>query len=191
MIFIAKQNTEQLYNNLGNRLKYFIAKSVRDKMQAEDILHDVFIKIHNNIDAVKDQTKIESWIFQITRNAITDYYRKNKPQDEQYEELITGAEEYTEDSHSKASIGLKEFVEQLPAMYRDAILLTEYEELTQKQLAEKMGISLSGAKSRVQRGKKMLRDLLFQCCHFEYDIYGTVIDYNKHCCCCGGSKKIK
>lgn len=181
-------NTEQLYNNLGKQLKYFISKRVNDPSTAEDILHDVFIKIHNNIETVKNLSKIENWIFQITRNAIIDYYRKNKIHFEIEDESIPVEEHDDDDSHKKASSGITEFVNELPEIYRDAILLTEYSGLTQKQLAEKMGISLTGAKSRVQRGRKMLKDLLLKCCHFEHDVYGTVIDYCKVCCCCQGNK---
>jgi RNA polymerase sigma-70 factor, ECF subfamily len=187
---MQSKNIEQLYNKLGSQLKYFIGKRVNDPMITEDILHDVFIKIHNNIGTVKDESKIESWIYQITRNAIIDYYRINKNHSELEEELIPVEESEEEnDSHRNASIGLTEFIQDLPKIYRDAILFTEFEGLTQKQLAERLGISLTGAKSRVQRARIMLKDLLFQCCHFEYDIYGTVIDYCKLCCCCEESKK--
>lgn len=183
-------STEQLYKKLGGQLKYFIVQRVGDPVIAEDILHDVFIKIHTNINSLRNAGKLESWIFQITRNAIIDYYRQKKQHIEIEEEEVAFKEEDEENTmHSKASDGLFSMVEELPEIYRDAIILTEYQGLTQKQLAERMNISLTGAKSRVQRARKMLYDLLLQCCHFEYDKYGTVIDYSKACCCCA-SKKI-
>ncbi len=81
---------------------------------------------------------------------------------------------------------INHFIEQLPEPYREAITLTELQGMKQKDLAVKLGISLSGAKSRVQRARKMLKDLFFECCHFEFDRYGTVIDYHPiACCCCG------
>ncbi|MGE5353063.1 MAG: sigma factor, partial [Acidobacteriota bacterium] len=58
-------NTGQLYDKLGNQLKYFIGKRVSDPVVVEDILHDVFIKIHNNIHLLKNSSKLESWVFQI------------------------------------------------------------------------------------------------------------------------------
>jgi RNA polymerase sigma-70 factor, ECF subfamily len=181
--------TEQLYNKLGIRLKYFIRQRVPDSMIAEDILHDVFIKIHNNINSLKNPVKMESWVFKVTRNAIIDHYRKNKIHVEIDDDSVPlKEEEENSDDHKKASEGLTEMVEELPVIYRDAILLTEYQGLTQKQLSEKMNISLTAAKSRVQRAKKMLRKILLQCCHFEYDKYGTVIDYCKACCCCSSKK---
>ena len=75
-------------------------------------------------------------------------------------------------------------IELLPEDYREAILLTEYHGLTQQQMAERLGISLPAAKSRVQRGKKLLRELLLACCHFQFDRQGKVIDYYPRCQCC-------
>jgi RNA polymerase sigma-70 factor (ECF subfamily) len=72
----------------------------------------------------------------------------------------------------------------LPEHYRQALLLTEYQGLTQEQLAERLGISLSGAKSRVQRAREKLRDMLLRCCHFEFDRRGRIVDYYQRCCCC-------
>ena len=74
----------------------------------------------------------------------------------------------------------------LPEPYREALLLTEFGGLSQQQLADQLGISLSGAKSRIQRARKKIRDDLLTCCHFEFDRYGRVVDYWEHCCCCAG-----
>jgi RNA polymerase sigma-70 factor (ECF subfamily) len=64
----------------------------------------------------------------------------------------------------------------LPEPYRDAVVLTELEGLTQRELANRLGISLSGAKSRVQRGRAQLKQMLDECCTFEFDRRGKVID---------------
>ncbi|MGE5430110.1 MAG: RNA polymerase sigma factor SigZ [Syntrophomonadaceae bacterium] len=182
-------DTGQLYYKLGSQLKYFIVQRVGDSAAAEDILHDVFIKIHNSINSLKDTSRLESWVFQITRNTIIDFYRQKKQHIEIDEDLVPyDAEDEEDGTHKRASSGLFSMVEELPEIYRDAILLTEYQGLTQKELASRMNISLTGAKSRVQRARKMLRDMLLQCCHFEYDKYGTVIDYSKICCCCSSQK---
>ena len=81
----------------------------------------------------------------------------------------------------------------MPEKYKQAIILTEYEGLTQK-LAEKLGLSLSGAKSRVQRARLKLKELLLNCCHFELDRFGNILEYHhksKACnfCSDGSAKK--
>ncbi|MCB0490693.1 MAG: RNA polymerase sigma factor SigZ [Cyclobacteriaceae bacterium] len=189
MKHIEKSVTEHLYKAMSSPLKHFIESRVKNSSIADDILHEVFIKIHNRIDTLKDPAKVESWIFQITRNAIIDHFRKDKGHVDVVEEDLQESDDDEEDLHKQASAGLTERVYQLPDIYKQAILLTTYEGLSQKQLAEKMNISLTGAKSRVQRARKMLKDMLLECCHFDYDRYGTVIDFHKACCCCASGKK--
>ncbi|MDH7605449.1 MAG: RNA polymerase sigma factor SigZ [Melioribacter sp.] len=188
--------TEELYKKFSKKLKLFIGKRVSNQIEINDILHEVFIKIHNNIVTLKNSEKLESWIYQITRNTIIDYYRSNKTEKEviSFEEdnnaVNKGNEEgvlkfIEENPHKRIAKGLKEFIDQLPGIYKEAIKLIEYEGLTQRQMAERLEISLSNAKSRVQRGRKILKELLMQCCHFDFDKYGTIIDYHEiHCCCC-------
>ncbi len=188
--------TEELYRKFSKKLKLFIGKRVNYPADIDDILHEVFIKIHNNIGTLKNSEKLESWVYQITRNTIIDYYRSKKSETEgiSFEEennaVNKGKEEAVlkfieENPHKRIAKGLKEFIDQLPGIYKEAITLTEYEGLTQKQMAERLGISLSNAKSRVQRGRKILKELLMQCCHFDFDKYGTILDYHEiQCCCC-------
>lgn len=85
-------------------------------------------------------------------------------------------------------IDLKPAVEQmlqsLPEPYREALRLTEYDGLTQAEAAERLGISLSGAKSRVQRAREKLRQMLLECCHLEFDRRGKIIECQPRCACC-------
>src|SRR2546423_8933278 len=80
--------------------------------------------------------------------------------------------------------GIKVMVDSLPADYREALYLTEYQGLTQRELAERLGLSFSGAKSRVQRAREKLKQMLLECCHFELDRRGHVIDYQPRCAYC-------
>lgn len=184
------QAIEALYTSFSARLKQFILKRVHDEAAAEDILQDVFLKIHTGIDSLKDESKVESWIYQIARNAIIDFYRNKRttlPND-QMPDIPDEIEELT--AAERLTPSVREFVEQLPEPYREALKLVEYEGISQKELAERIGISFSGAKSRVQRARAMLRDLLMQCCHFEFDQYGTIIDYHPIACsCCSETRK--
>lgn len=176
--------SEALYRTFQERLRRFILKRVNDAAAADDILQDVFLKIHTRADSLQDETKVESWIFQITRNTIVDHYRvrgKTEPLDDS----IDLPDDVSDDDPStRLAPSVRSFINQLPGQYRDALLLVEYEGISQKELAERLDISFSGAKSRVQRARAMLRDLLMQCCHFEFDQFGTIIDYHPHTCCC-------
>jgi len=68
-------------------------------------------------------------------------------------------------------------MQRLPQKYLEALELYEFQGLSQKELSEKLGISYSGAKSRVQRGRKKLKYLLEGCCHIESDRYGNIVDF--------------
>jgi RNA polymerase sigma-70 factor, ECF subfamily len=77
----------------------------------------------------------------------------------------------------------------LPDGYRRAIELTDLEGLTQAAAAERLGLSLPGAKSRVQRGRARLKDMLLRCCEIETDRRGRVIAFEARdgegCASCG------
>ena len=79
--------SEKLWETFNIPLQQFIRRRVRDQHSAEDILQDVFLKIHLRIDTLHSQERIASWIYQITRNAIADYYRAQRPTAELAETL--------------------------------------------------------------------------------------------------------
>ncbi|MEP7284596.1 MAG: RNA polymerase sigma factor SigZ [Chloroflexota bacterium] len=180
--------TEALWQNMHTDLKQFINKRVPDEHIAEDILQDVFIRVHMQMDTLKDTARLESWIYQIARNAIVDDYRRRKPELDIPETLLADDERDEDDLTSQLAPCLRDMIQALPNKYRDAILLTEYEGLTQSALAARLNISLSGAKSRVQRAKELLKAVLLQCCHFELDRLGKIIDYYPHYDGCSSSQ---
>jgi len=79
---------------------------------------------------------------------------------------------------------VKPFIEKLPEKYKSALIAAEINNVSQKELAKQLDISYSGAKSRVQRGREKLKNLLQECCNFEYDTYGNLIKSNKKNCSC-------
>ena len=178
---------EKIWEEFSLKLKQFILQRVKDKSAAEDILQEVFLKIHGGLDGLKDESKLEGWIFQVTRNVMVDHFRRQRPQEELSEELV---EDWSDDKQVIEELApcLKEMIDSLPDEYRQALILTEYQGLTQAQLAERLGISVSGAKSRVQRGRAKLKEMLLACCHFELDKRGKVIDYWPNYACCQGGK---
>jgi RNA polymerase sigma-70 factor, ECF subfamily len=176
---------ELIWSDFHKELEVFIFSRVKEHDITNDILQEIFIKIHNNIGTLKDESKLSSWIYQITRNAINDYFRKLKPQIEisDYDAI----EEHQISYNDELELCLKPFINQLGDKYKEAIILTEFNGLTQKQLAQKLNISYSGAKSRVQRGKENLKKLFTDCCSIQSDKYGNVVDFQqksncRNCC---------
>ena len=178
--------TERVWEEFHTPLQQFIRRRISDEEAAEDVLQDVFLKIHQHMDALKDVRKLESWIYQITRNAIIDAYRRRQHETtlEAAEALDLPEELPDDDLVSELLPCVRAMVRNLPELDRQALVLTEYQGLTQKELAQRLGLSFSGAKSRVQRAREKLRQQLLDCCHFELDRRGHIIDYQPRCHCC-------
>lgn len=178
-----------IWEEFSAPLKGFIIKRVANEQDVADILQDIFVKIYNNIGSLTDDNKIDAWIYTIARNTINDYYRRKCTS----YELLELSEDIKDNSYEEKSenaeiaLCLKAIISNLPEKYKEAILLTEFQNMTQKELSEKQNISLSGAKSRVQRARKMLKKMLLDCCNLEFDRRGNIIDYkhknggNKYC----------
>lgn len=168
-----------IWAEFTGQLRGFIARQVRDEQEVEDILQDVFLKIHAKLPQLRNQDRLNAWVYQITRNAIADYYRSQgktpEPTDEDFEDL---AEEVNpSEVQAEVASWLQPMMTELPEKYRQALLLTDIQGLTQQQLADQLDLSLSGAKSRVQRAREKLKDVLLGCCHLEFDRLGRVRDY--------------
>jgi RNA polymerase sigma-70 factor (ECF subfamily) len=178
--------TEHLWEAFHTPLHGFIRKRVPDETVAEDLLQEVFLKIHLHIEALQDVKKLESWIYQITRNAIIDFYRSTRwtTSLDTPEVLDLPAELPDDDIISELFPCVQAMVRNLPEQDRQALVLTEYQGLTQKEFGERLGLSLSGAKSRVQRAREKLKQQLLACCHFELDHRRHIINYQSRCQCC-------
>lgn len=182
---------EAVWNEFSKGLRLFILSRVKNEADASDILQDTFIKIHGNIHTLKDKTRIKPWVYQITRNLIIDYFRNMN--NAGGAERISPEISVSSSSDQVMDTAINDMImmmEKLSPEYCDALCLTEIEGMSQKDYAEKRGLSYSGAKSRVQRARVMLKDLLMECCHYQFDRYGTVFEILPcGCCCCDTGKK--
>ncbi len=159
-------------------LKRFIHSRVRDEDQAEDILQDVAVKVLSRLGGLREPDKIEPWIYRICRNTIIDHYRRKKIATEPPDRLFVEAD--MEEERFRAELGsfLRGLIRDLPPKYRRALVLTAYEGLTQRELGRRLGLSLSGAKSRVRRARERLKAGLSARCNLEFDCYGRIILYS-------------
>jgi RNA polymerase sigma-70 factor (ECF subfamily) len=170
-------STEQIWQEYHHKLHGFIQSRVSDASLADDILQDVFARIHSRIESLRDSRKIQSWIYQITRNAIIDYYRARKITEELPESLSSIELDTNERTRKGMSNWILPMIQSLPKNYQQALMLSEIEGLPQKEVAKKLGLSLPGAKARIQRGRALLKKALVECCSYKFDRIGNVIDY--------------
>lgn len=175
-----------IWNTFNKDLYRYILSRVKDKDVSKDILQDTFIKIQKNISTLKDEKSLKFWIYKITYNSIIDYFRtlKNDRNDlkEIYDENENADKTGLEDKTSELAECIVPFINKLPGKYKEALTLTEFKNYSQLELAEHLGISYSGAKSRVQRAKLKLKEIFEECCNISSDKYGNIIDYkSRHC----------
>src|SRR5687768_7006536 len=185
---ISLASLEALWEQFHHPLRNFILKRVEDASTADDLLQEVYLKIHQHLHSVRDQDRLEAWLYQVARNAIHDYFRRGRPESELPETLsMPDDDNAMDDLQEKLHHMIRSMIQCLPPEYQSPLLLTEYEGLTQKEMAARLGLSVSGAKSRVQRGRDQLRELMLRCCHFQFDRLGQIIDYQSRCQCCASS----
>lgn len=152
----------------------FIQRRVDDPVLAEDLLQTVLLKAVERLHTVQQPDKLLPWLYQITRNTIIDHYRRATT------EPLPDNIEIAEDDEIQAVVadcGVIDAVDNLPPKYRQALLLYEVEGIAQKDIAERLGLSISGAKSRIQRARQMLRDTILACCDVKLDRRGAPIDF--------------
>jgi RNA polymerase sigma-70 factor (ECF subfamily) len=183
-------NSQNIWNEVQSGLRAFIAKRVADQASVEDLSQEIFVRMQRGLGGLKDQSRLVPWIYQIARNAIIDHYRARDRQPDRPVGLVSELEtlqpaslrgDSSEDSSQlrrELAGCLRPMIERLSEDYRQAITLVDLEGLAQHEAAARLGLSVSGMKSRVQRGRRQLRDMLEACCEIALDRRRGVADYD-------------
>lgn len=198
----------ELWQDVAARLRPFLARRLAPS-EIDDVSQEVFLRLQRGLPALRDEERFTSWLFQIARNAVHDHLRararhpllRDAADDDDADVALTDAaatsglppsatptsDDDDDDDDREASRALAScvslFVARLPSPYREAVTLVELEGLTAREAAEMAGVSLSGMKSRVQRGRAQLRQLLDECCEIALDARGKVTDFTPRCRC--------
>lgn len=175
---------------IAAELAPFVRRRVGD--DADDVLQEVLLRVHRGLPELKDPERMGPWMVAVARSAIADHGRRRAREKERPSETVDEVEDPTEplrDDDNLASTSLaavlRHFVADLPEPYREVIELTELEGLTQREAAERLGISLTAVKSRVARGRRQLRGALEACCEIALDARHRVVDFQPRggpCC---------
>jgi len=166
-----------MWREYRDTLHRFIHKRINDPTVAEDLVQDVLIKAYSQLDRLEKKEKLLPWLYQITRNVMIDHFRRNKPAQEFDEATFAENADMDETAARELACCILPFIQQLPLPYQQAVMLSEIEGVKLKQVAMQQGLSLSGVKSRVQRGRQMLKTMFLECCRIEQDRRGGVSDY--------------
>jgi len=161
------------------------------------VLQDVFMRLQRGLPGLRDEDRFTSYLFQVTRSSVAEHLRMRSrhPLPEGQGDVELPARESNDDDEVDREVSrslaacVSRFVADLPSPYREAVTLVELEGMTAREAAEMVGISVSGMKSRVQRGRAQLRELFDQCCVIALDARGKVTDFTPrpNPCGCGAA----
>ena len=161
-----------LWLEYKNGLKYYILKKVKNKDVANDLSHEVLMKIYNSCCSTIKIKNVRSWMFQIAHNTTVDYLKKQH----NFTNIIP--ESYDNDEHTviqEADKIIKPLMKLLPNKYAIPLQLSDIDELKQKEVAQKLNLSLTATKSRIQRARKLLKEKIIECSNLEKDEKGNLI----------------
>lgn len=162
----------------GAHKKYmesFIRRRVKEEELAKDLLQEVLLKMCEFCQKSNNVKNVRSWLFQITRNVIVDHFRQERKK-ENLSSLLENTVLAEENANEITSEFIVPLINQLPEKYRIPLIWSDIEQIPQTEIARKLNLSFSGAKSRVQRARRQLRDLFYECCYLELDRYGNVME---------------
>ena len=175
--------TENLWQSYRDRLRAFVRSRVKDDAAVEDILQRAFLQMHQALRGGKSLDDPHAWVFAVTRNALRDHYRTEKSQTSRVAAAAEESRVMPEpgvgvDAGTAAELTkcVEPLLRGLEQPYRDALQWTAFDGMTQEAASKRANMSLSGMKSRVQRGRTKLRDLFENCCTIEVDARGKPID---------------
>lgn len=179
-------STEDVWRDLAGPLHRFVHRRVADRHAVDDIVADVMLRTHTHLDTLDDHEQVTAWVFRITRNAVVDHYRRTARVHDTLSDLEDDAPAAESDADAwlddqtvvarELSVMLRPLVAQLPGDYRRALELTDLGGMTQADAARLEHVSLSGMKSRAQRGRRLLLALLRQQCEITLDATGVPAD---------------
>ncbi len=167
------------------RLRAFIRRRVRDDATGDDLAQEALLKVYRSRGTLRDGTRLEAWLYQIARGTIIDHYRRQRPAEELPAALTGESPDEMAAMRARVLASMKRFLEELPEAYREPVRLAELEELPLARIALRLDLSLTAVKSRVRRGRAMLRKKLQACCRFEFDRLGRMIGFERRrqlCC---------
>jgi RNA polymerase sigma-70 factor, ECF subfamily len=175
-----KNEIKNIWIDLNEELYKFIVSKVKDEQIAKDILQDVFLIVQSKINQLKNASKLTSWVYQITRNTIFDFYRKLDLKKISIDDSDIPENENKNFEYAKLSNCINQKIEKLATKHKQAIILTSFKNYTQKELAAHLKISYSGTKSRIQKAREILKENILDCPNVESDKTGKLLDFDNN-----------
>ena len=169
----------RLFQRFSREVRRFLRRRLPTDTDAEDVLQEVFLRITENVDQLQHAEKVRGWVYGIARRAVADFYRRRERQpevshslDESSTDVKRSSESFAYDDdhdvHEEVLSWLRPMIDELPEKYARPLRWADVDGLKQQEIADRLGLSLPGAKSRIQRARKKLGEVLAACCAVEF-----------------------
>ncbi|MGD9527433.1 MAG: sigma-70 family RNA polymerase sigma factor [Pseudonocardia sp.] len=180
---------EETWRDVIAQLRAFVRRRIADPDRAEDLVGDILLRLHRNLGTVDDRERLAHWVSRVARNAVVDEYRRAGRGREQLvatpHDVPAAEPDDANEVLDELARCLRPLLPGLPVEQRRAVELIDLDGLPQAEAARREGVSLSGMKSRVQRGRRRLAELLDACCALTLDARGLPTDYTPTSRCDG------
>jgi RNA polymerase sigma-70 factor, ECF subfamily len=199
MISMAS-DTEQLWQQMHTGIRAFVGRRIRHAADVDDVVQRVFLRVHEGLASLRDEDRVHAWVYRTATHAIADYYRgpvnRREVASGSLDDFADASPAGAGDEETDEPSTLKEFavcvqplMRSLSAADREALTVIDVEEVTQIEAARRLGLSVSGMKSRIQRARRRLRTVVEECCRVHLDRRGGIIGYEQRsarsACECG------
>jgi RNA polymerase sigma-70 factor, ECF subfamily len=177
----AAQSSDEIaaaFTRLQHSLRSYLRRHVREPSAADDLLQEIFVKALKAQNAKRPLNNLTGWLYAVARTSVADYYRASGVPSEEVDENLAAAEADDDHLHQELATCLRPMANQLPAIYRDTLIATDFDGQTMTSIATEQGLSVSAIKSRAARGRAMLKEKLLACCQVDAES-GVVTDYRK------------
>lgn len=177
----AEAFTDARWAALEGELHRFILRRVRDPAAAADILQETLLKAYRSLPGLKNPSRLDVWLYRVARSQIASFYRREKPHEPLPEDLADGTDSAPGNGNLNEQVAgwLPVFIRLLPAKYGEPVRLADIEGLKLKEVAVRLGLTLPAVKSRVRRGRALIREGVLSCCELELDRRGNVTDFRR------------
>jgi RNA polymerase sigma-70 factor (ECF subfamily) len=174
---------EALWRQSSARLRAWFERRTGNASDAEDLLQETFVRVHQRLDTLADAASVRAWVAAIARNVLADHHRRRAAPGAAMGSMPEAADGRGADDEPNldrtVAAWLEGFLEELEPEDAAALRMVDLEGRTQRELAAAQGLSVSGAKSRVQRARARLRARLEACCSLAFDAHGRIVDYER------------
>ncbi len=182
---MIEANARGAWTEVEKHLRPFVARRVGDPVDIGDVLQEIYLRVRAGLPDLRDSERFGPWVYRVARNAVADHLRSRA------RHHPAGARELPVDVADSAirndepdaarelASYMASFVAGLPSPYREALILTELQEMNYKQAADTLGVSLPAMKARVRRGRRKIRRMLEACCEIALDARGRVLSYER------------